>query len=227
VESYRAALSEKQDKLNNLLEENEELLAGLYADRDNAEELIEIAKAQETEIQKKIEAYNAQKAAEAEARRNQGSDDGDDSGDTPAPSISGTGYTWPVPGYYYVISPFAEDRGYSHKGIDITGGGIMGAPVVAAESGVVIDSNNSCTHNWGKDGSCGCGGGYGNYILIDHGNGCQTLYGHLTSTAVSSGSSVSKGQTIGYVGSTGWSTGAHLHFETRSGGIAYDPMSEY
>ena len=103
----------------------------------------------------------------------------------------------------------------------------MGATVVAADGGTVIESNNTCTHNWGKNGSCGCGGGYGNYVIIDHGNGKTTIYGHLSSASVSSGQTVSRGETIGYVGSTGWSTGAHLHFETRSGGVAYNPMSEF
>ena len=229
VEGYRSELTGKQDKLNTLLEENEEVLASLYDDRDNAEQLIKNAKSQEAEIISKIEAYNARKAAEQEKNNNNNNNNnnsGNNGGgnDTPTPTGS---YTWPVPGYYYVISPFDEDRGYSHKGIDITGGGIMGATVVAADGGTVIDSNNTCTHNWGKNGSCGCGGGYGNYVIIDHGNGKTTIYGHLSSASVSSGQTVSRGETIGYVGSTGWSTGAHLHFETRSGGVAYNPMSEF
>ena len=103
----------------------------------------------------------------------------------------------------------------------------MGTTIVAAESGTVIASNNSCPHNWGKNGSCGCGGGYGNYVFIDHGNGKLTIYGHLTNAIVSTGQTVSKGQTIGYAGSTGNSTGPHLHFECQYYGVKYDPMSEY
>lgn len=103
----------------------------------------------------------------------------------------------------------------------------MGATVVAAYQGTVIASYNGCVHNWGKDGSCGCGGGYGNYVMIDHGNGKITVYGHLTNSIVSVGDTVSTGQTIGYVGSTGNSTGAHLHFECRYNGVKYNPMDEY
>lgn len=144
------------------------------------------------------------------------------------PPVYDSGYVWPTPGHYYLTSEWNEDRGsYNHGAIDIADGSIMNADVVAAESGVVVLSNNSCTHNYAKDGSCGCGGGYGNYLMIDHGNGKATLYAHLTSLTVSSGSYVQKGQLIGYVGSTGWSTGAHLHFETRLNGVKYNPMTEY
>ncbi len=229
LEESEKSLKKKQSKLTGLLEENKAVLAELYDDKNDAQKLVNNASAQESEIQRQLDAYNkklsAQRAAQLAAQNNNNSGN-----KNPAPSklnVSSSGMTWPVPGYYYVISPFAENRGYSHKGIDITGGGIMGATVVAASGGTVIASNNSCSHNWGKNGSCGCGGGYGNYVLIDHGNGKTTLYGHMSSVVVSSGATVSKGQTIGYVGSTGWSTGAHLHFETRSGGAVYNPMIEF
>lgn len=142
--------------------------------------------------------------------------------------VSSSGYEWPVPGHYTLSSVWNEDRDtYNHGAIDISDGSIMNAEVVAAESGTVVLSNSDCTHNYGKDGSCGCGGGYGNYLMIDHGNGKATLYAHLTSLNVSSGDYVQKGQLIGYVGSTGWSTGPHLHFETRLNGEKYNPMTEY
>ncbi len=141
---------------------------------------------------------------------------------------SASGFTWPTPGFYYLSSQWNEDRyTYNHGAIDIAGSGIMGATVVAAESGTVISSYNGCSHNWGKNGSCGCGGGYGNYVMIDHGNGKMTVYAHLTNAIVSYGQKVSKGQTIGYVGSTGYSTGPHLHFECRYNGVKYNPMTEY
>ena len=107
------------------------------------------------------------------------------------------------------------------------GGGIFGAPVVAAASGTVLYTCSYCVHNWGKSGNCGCGGGYGNYVWLDHGNGKETIYAHLTSLTVSEGQHVSQGDVIGYVGSTGHSTGPHLHFECRYDGVKYDPMSEY
>ena len=100
----------------------------------------------------------------------------------------------------------------------------MGTPVVAAADGTVVATNSSCTHNWGKSYSCGCGGGYGNYVIIQHDGTYSTLYGHMASVSVSVGQSVSAGQTIGYVGSTGFSTGFHLHFEVRVNGTKVDPM---
>ena len=142
--------------------------------------------------------------------------------------VVSSGYVWPTPGHYYLTSEWNEDRDtYNHGAIDIADGSIMNAEIVAAESGTVVLSNNDCEHNYGKDGSCGCGGGYGNYIMIDHGDGKATLYGHMTSLTVTTGDYVQKGQLIGYVGSTGWSTGAHLHFETRLYGEKYNPMTEY
>ncbi len=138
------------------------------------------------------------------------------------------GYVWPVPGHYTLSSVWNEDRTtYNHGAIDISDGSIMNAQVVAAESGVVVLYDNECDHNYGKDGSCGCGGGYGRYIMIDHGNGKATLYAHMTDIVVNEGDYVQKGQLVGYVGTTGWSTGPHLHFETRLNGEKYNPMNEY
>ena len=102
----------------------------------------------------------------------------------------------------------------------------MYSTIVAADSGTVVATYSGCVHNWGKNGDCGCGGSYGNYVMIDHGNGKMTIYGHLSSVAVGAGSIVSKGTTIGYMGSTGHSTGPHLHFECRLNGDTYDPDYE-
>ena len=153
----------------------------------------------------------------------------DNSYDTPSYSDTpiGDGYLWPCPGFYYLSSLWNEDRyTYNHGAIDIAGYGIQGAPVVAAASGYVYDTCTYCTHNWGKSGSCGCGGGFGNYVWLNHGNGKETIYGHLTSVVVSPGEYVEQGQVIGYVGSTGHSTGPHLHFECRYNGTKYNPMEE-
>ena len=218
LEAAQGELQGKQDKLTALLEKNEKILSSLYGDQSDAKSKLRNLELQEKEIQGKIDAYLA----------SQNTSNNGGGNNTPQNiTVSPSGFAWPVPGYYYVISPFNENRGYSHKGIDITGGGIMGATCVAANGGTVIGSNNSCSHNWGKSGSCGCGGGYGNYVLISHPGGKTTMYGHLSSVTVSTGQSVRKGQTIGYVGSTGWSTGAHLHYETRLNGIPYNPMSEH
>lgn len=221
LEEAQGELQGKQDKLTALLEKNQKILSSLYGDQSDAKSKLRNLELQEKEIQGKIDAYLA----------SQNTSNNGGGNNTPQINnnitVSPSGFVWPVPGFYYVISPFNENRGYSHKGIDITGGGIMGATCVAANGGTVIGSNNSCSHNWGKSGSCGCGGGYGNYVLISHPGGKTTMYGHLSSVTVSTGQSVRKGQTIGYVGSTGWSTGAHLHYETRLNGIPYNPMSEH
>lgn len=98
-----------------------------------------------------------------------------------------------------------------HTGIDI--GRDFGTPIAAADAGVVAYVN------------FGWGGGYGNFVLITHGNGYSTLYAHLSSIAVSTGQEVVRGQVIGAEGSTGYSTGPHLHFEIRRNGAYQNPLS--
>jgi hypothetical protein len=125
------------------------------------------------------------------------------SGPAPADASGGTGiFGWPASG--------SITQGYFgyHPGLDI--GGWQGASVLAADSGYVIVAQ------W--DGS-----GYGNMIVIDHGNGFQTVYAHLQSMYVGLGTNVSKGQQIGEMGSTGNATGPHLHFELRQGTVQRNP----
>ncbi len=128
--------------------------------------------------------------------------------------------SWPAPGYYRISSGFGPRWGTHHSGIDIIGdkGPINGAAACAAAAGTVIMTRGGCGHNFGKNYNCGCNGGYGNYVIISHGNGLYTLYAHLARSTVSEGQSVSVGQQIGVIGSTGHSTGPHLHFEVRVGG---------
>lgn len=95
-----------------------------------------------------------------------------------------------------------------HAGIDLGAG--SGAKIRAADDAVVAD--------------VGWSTGYGNYVMLAHGKGVTTFYAHMSKRAVSDGESVGRGDTIGYVGSTGWSTGPHLHFEVRVDGELYDPM---
>ena len=129
-------------------------------------------------------------------------------------AYSGT-FIWPVAASgTYVSSGYGSRWGSFHYGIDITGGG-GNAPIVAAAAGTVQISSNACSHNYGKNYNCGCNGGYGNYCVIDHGNGLLTYYGHMSRSIVSVGQYVAQGQTVGYMGSTGYSTGNHLHFEVR------------
>ncbi|MDO4863761.1 MAG: peptidoglycan DD-metalloendopeptidase family protein [Ruminococcus sp.] len=139
-------------------------------------------------------------------------------------SAGASGFAWPVPGHSGISSYYGYRWGTLHGGVDISDGGIMGAPVCASKGGTVVRMNNSCGHNYGKTSSCGCGGGYGNYVVISHDGTYSTLYGHLTSAAVSVGDYVNQGDVIGYVGSTGWSTGEHLHFEVYVNGTRYDPL---
>ncbi|HRR77978.1 MAG TPA: peptidoglycan DD-metalloendopeptidase family protein [Ruminococcus sp.] len=140
-------------------------------------------------------------------------------------TVYASGFAWPTPGFYYISSPYGSRWGSFHRGIDVGDAGIHGAAACASKSGTVIAMNSTCTHDCAKTSSCGCGGGYGNYVLIAHDGGYSTMYAHLASVCVSVGDTVSQGQTIGYVGSTGWSTGAHLHFEVRLNGTAQNPMN--
>jgi murein DD-endopeptidase MepM/ murein hydrolase activator NlpD len=119
---------------------------------------------------------------------------------------SAAGFVWPVLGP--VTSPFGWRWGRMHEGIDI--GAPTGTPIRAAAAGTVIYA--------------GWLGGYGNLSVIDHGGGIATAYGHQSSLAAGNGAYVTQGQVIGYVGSTGHSTGPHLHFEVRVNGVPQDPL---
>lgn len=129
----------------------------------------------------------------------------------------GSKFKWPCPNYYYISSPFGPRWGRNHNGCDIAGSAIYGKPIIAAADGqVTLSSYNE--------------GGYGNYVMINHGTDSSgvnytTLYAHMSSRAVSAGRWVTKGQIIGYVGSTGYSTGPHLHFEIRVNGTPKNPLN--
>ncbi len=233
LEEEQTNLESKQNELNTLLEENKETLATLQEASDDTLELLQLNDEALAGLSEEIQEYYRQQraAAAAAAAANTSSSSGSSTPSNANVSVeipTNGGYVWPCPGFYYLSSSYEEWRGASNHGaIDIAGGGIMGAVVVAASSGTVVVASQTCSHNWGKYYSCGCGGGYGNYVQINHGNGKETIYGHLTSLCVSYGQSVSAGQVIGYVGSTGYSTGPHLHFECRYNGVKYNPMSEF
>lgn len=127
-------------------------------------------------------------------------------------------FIWPVPNYYYISSGFGWRTLYgkpnNHHGIDIAGGGINWKPIVAADSGYV----KVAAYNYG---------GYGNYVILDHGGDIYTVYGHMNQYVVYTGQWVDQGTTIGYVGSTGNSTGPHLHFEIRMNGDYVNPMNYF
>jgi murein DD-endopeptidase MepM/ murein hydrolase activator NlpD len=128
------------------------------------------------------------------------------SGDFSSGAVGTGGFIWPSANHF--IS--GNDYWSGHLAIDIAGG--LGDPIWAADGGVVVYSG------WSD-------GGYGNMVMIDHGTGWQTLYGHLSDTRVACGQSVAQGQVIGHMGSTGNSTGTHLHFETRLGDGFVSPWS--
>ena len=174
-----------------------DLEAQLETDRAAYEEQLAKEAALEADIQEMIAELERQEAAN---------------------SIVSTGtYIWPLPGYRpgsaygWRIHPIWGDRRF-HAGEDI--GAPMGTPILAADSGLVTVIPDN-------------GNGYGNYIMINHGGGRVTLYAHMSGFAVSNGATVTQGQTIGYVGSTGNSTGPHLHFEVRVNGATTDPKSYF
>ena len=174
-----------------------DLEAQLETDRAAYEEQLAKEAALEADIQEMIAELERQEAAN---------------------SIVSTGtYIWPLPGYSpgsaygWRIHPIWGDRRF-HAGEDI--GAPMGTPILAADSGLVTVIPDN-------------GNGYGNYIMINHGGGRVTLYAHMSGFAVSNGATVTQGQSIGYVGSTGNSTGPHLHFEVRVNGATTDPKSYF
>ncbi len=119
---------------------------------------------------------------------------------------------WPLPGHTYISCHFGEVDAFGnagHRGTDIPA--LEGTPILAAHSGTVLVSG------WNDS--------YGNQVLLDNGAGLSTRYAHMTATAVTAGETVTVGQVIGYVGSTGDSTGNHLHFEVMQNGVRCNPLS--
>ncbi len=109
----------------------------------------------------------------------------------------------------------------NHGAIDISGNGTRGIyNIIASQDGVVTDVKTNCI-----EGNPGCGGGYGNYVKIDHGDGIETRYAHMFSVSVNVGDKVVKGQVLGKLGNTGRSTGPHLHFEVRDHGTKVNPLN--
>ena len=239
-QSVLMLVDEKNKELANLnsqLETQAELRAGYEADLAETNARIaqmeeEIRKAEEEarrraeeEARRKAEEEARRKAEEA-ARAREGA--GEASGqavDAPkdtekkssSSSSSGSKATgslsWPLPASDYVTSGFGHRESptagasSNHQGIDI--GASTGSSITAADGGTVITASYSSSA--------------GNYVVISHGNGLSTVYMHCSKLLVSEGDTVSKGQTIAKVGSTGYSTGPHLHFGVRKNGSYVDP----
>lgn len=173
-------------------------LAGAETGKANALAATKRAMQQEVDESQALAAASEQLAAQLRAAAN---------GDTaPATPAGAPHFIWPVSGP--ITSPFGMRWGTLHPGIDI--GVPSGTPVHAAAAGKVV---------W-----CGWMSGYGNLVMIDHGGGYATAYGHNTSVAVRCGQEVTQGEVISYSGCTGFCTGPHVHFEVRVNGNPVDPL---
>ena len=214
LEELKAQLKAEQEELEKDIEEAIQIILNLENDLENRQAEYDAIMAAEdaanATIDKLVAELEAQRAAEAAAAA--AAAGGGSSGGGGSANASGS-FLWPVASYVYVSSRFGlrvhpiTGEKKSHTGIDIASN--QGTAVYASDGGSVT--------------LAGWNGGYGNCIMIDHGNGYVTLYGHLSSISVSVGQTVSQGATIGAVGSTGNSTGPHLHFEVLKNGTRIDP----
>ena len=223
VDQMRAARQDEQFEKENLAEAAEvaadrrkaaaEKLAGLEKARNEQVKLKNALDARIAQVTSEVAALSREEATLSALIRNRSlpAEATDSSPAAPAAAreaparVGGSGVAWPTNGS--VTSGFGYRWGSLHAGIDIANG--VGTPIRAAKGGTVI--------------LAGWNGGYGNCIVIDHGGGFSTLYGHMTRLRVSEGARVGQGDLIGDMGSTGNSTGSHLHFETRVNGSAQDP----
>lgn len=199
IEAARDSIATKERELARTRASIEGQRSSLVSTRGKRHSMLDSVEAQMAELEK-IEASLQKELQERIAEASGYSSTG------PVGPPSAAGLVWPANGLF--TSPFGWRWGRMHEGIDIALP--EGTAVRAAQSGTVILAAYT--------------GGYGNYICIDHGNSLSTCYAHLSSYAVSSGSSVSQGSVIAGSGNTGSSTGPHLHFEVRVNGMAQDPM---
>lgn len=210
-EDYKAECEQKQEdlraekaKMEEEISEKQDRIDEIQKLINENQSLLDEINARWDELNSEVDTLEARLAAQKAAATA-----------TPG-SLSGYGFVWPVSSTYitsragYRVHPISGETKY-HSGMDIAAD--SGSPVWAAASGTVS--------------LAGWNGGYGYCIMIDHDNGLTTLYGHLSSIGVSVGQSVTAKQSIGAVGSTGLSTGPHLHFEIRSGGACMDPENYF
>lgn len=209
LEEKKAELQEAQTRCAELKDELEEKKIALEETKEKRVAYMAELKTSEKALSDSVDKLNAEaKALEAELAKTASS--------SKNTKYTGGTMTWPLPGYYIITSPFGNRlhpilKVYKlHTGVDIAGAGCNGANVVAANSGTVIKATYSTA--------------YGNYIVIDHGGGITTLYAHSSKLLVKQGDYVTKGQTIMKVGTTGYSTGPHLHFEVRENGTYVNPL---
>ncbi len=198
-EEQRGVLTTEKTSLNTKLSERQAKIAELNSDIEKARRIAD----QEDAAMAQLKAQLASMASQGQISKGSGTIKG--GGTLLWPSASSTNVTSPYGVRYHPI----QKRNKMHTGIDI--GASYGTNVLAAEAGTVKLS--------------GWNGGYGKCVVIDHGNGLSTLYGHNSVLSVSVGAAVTKGQVIAQVGSTGNSTGPHIHFEVLVNGNCSNPMS--
>ena len=204
--------------LNQLLDDQSELNAAADKYEAMEAELTDQIAKQEAAYQTALsEEEAARRAAEEAAKQQQPNNNNNNPGGSPGSSggsgTSSSGFIWPAYGaitcaYGYRIHPITGKYSF-HSGIDI--GAAAGSPIYASKSGTVTTATYTYV--------------YGYYVTINHGDGYSTLYGHMTNYIVSPGQYVTQGQVIGYVGSTGWSTGPHLHFTMYYNGSTVNPAN--
>ena len=239
LEAKKVELEEEVKQLEKDIAEADEMIAELQKQIDEYMAIYNAALQREYAVQNSINAIIAQlKAAEEAAKQEQNSGNtsggessgenssggntsgGNTSGGVTAPDTSTvTGsYIWPIPSSRLITSLFGNrihpvsGTEKFHKGVDINAS--VGAPIVAADGGTVVTVGNDPA-------------GYGIYVSLYHSGGRSTLYAHMSSAAVSAGQTVSQGQVIGYAGSSGVSTGPHLHFEIAVDGALHNPLSYF
>ena len=224
-------------------EANNELLKDQKAIKETIASKKAVLQAEEKEIQKVINSIKSDQnevkedKAEVEKELKQMQKELDaimnNSGNSSGKLVyDGGSFLWPTPTVSRISSVYGWRWGRMHNGIDIANGNCWGDKIVAISDGIVTTYSNSCKHNYGKKPArtC-CGSGYGNYVTINHGtrNGKTYVayYAHMASIVVKNGQKVKKGQIVGYIGSTGRSTGAHLHFGLAINGSWVNPMNYY
>lgn len=211
VAELKKSLESDQDELNTLYAENEAALAAIAEAEGQTQELLEKNTEEREENDQMIKDLIQKQKEEEERRKQEAASSG---GSYTYPSggggVEGFNPIWPLPGVSYISATYGGYPG--HKGLDIAGD--YGTPIVAAESGTVIEANNY--DSWGMS--------WGYYVLIYHNDTFTTRYAHMSSVAAYTGQYVEKGTVIGYEGATGNVTGPHLHFEVYQNGDRVDPM---